>query len=81
MGQGDDVVRSAARFALDPTRTSLRRLDAALHAGRVATWPVATYLPYLWQLDRHNFLKPEVTKTFADRVGHTRIRTALSANA
>lgn len=29
-----------------------------------------TYLPYLWRPDRHMFLKPEVTKDFAARVGH-----------
>ena len=29
-----------------------------------------TYLPFLWRLQDHMFLKPEVTKDFASRVGH-----------
>ena len=30
----------------------------------------ATYLPFLWRPETHMFLKPEVTKDFALRVGH-----------
>jgi hypothetical protein len=41
-----------------------------LHKYDNAKWPVATYLPFLWQPDRHMFLKPTVTKDFATRVGH-----------
>jgi len=37
--------------------------------GRVATWPVATILPFLAQPDRHMFLKPEPTKRAAERLG------------
>ena len=29
-----------------------------------------TYLPFLWRPEEHMFLKPEVTKDFAARVGH-----------
>ena len=35
-----------------------------------ASWTVATYLPFLWRPETHMFLKPEVTKDFAERVGH-----------
>ena len=35
-----------------------------------AKWTVATYLPYLWLPEQHMFLKPEVTKDYAARVGH-----------
>jgi hypothetical protein len=31
---------------------------------------VATYLPFLWRPEQHMFLKPEVTKDFAARIGH-----------
>jgi len=37
--------------------------------GRVATWTVATILPYLAQPDRHILLKPEVTKKAAESLG------------
>jgi hypothetical protein len=30
--------------------------------GRVATWPIATLMPFLAQPDKHMFLKPEVTQ-------------------
>lgn len=33
--------------------------------GRVATWPVATIIPFLMQPDRHLFLKPTVTERAA----------------
>ena len=31
---------------------------------------MVTYLAYLWRPEHHMFLKPEVTKEFAARVGH-----------
>lgn len=34
--------------------------------GRVATWPIATILPFLAQPDRFMFLKPEVTQAAAE---------------
>ena len=36
-----------------------------------------TYLPFLWRPDAHMFLKPEVTRDFAARVGD-RFDTAYS---
>jgi hypothetical protein len=37
--------------------------------SRVATWPVATILPFLAQPDRHMFLKPGLTREAADALG------------
>jgi len=34
------------------------------------SWPLVTYLPYLWAPEDHVFLKPESTVDFAERVGH-----------
>ncbi|HEY4114042.1 MAG TPA: hypothetical protein VGM17_08280 [Rhizomicrobium sp.] len=45
-------------------------MEAALKPHENAKWTVVTYLPYLWRPDHHMFLKPEVTKDFASRVGH-----------
>lgn len=36
---------------------------------RVATWPVATILPFLAQPERHLFIKPDPTNAAADRLG------------
>lgn len=66
----DAVVQAAATFAKDGDKNSLGRLEAKLKPYDCAKWTVATYLPYLWQPDRHMFLKPEVTKDYAARVGH-----------
>jgi hypothetical protein len=37
--------------------------------ARVASWPIATFLPYIASPDRHMFLKPEKTRKAADRLG------------
>lgn len=66
----DKVVRAAAEFARDTDTNSLVQLENALKPYGSAKWTVATYLPYLWLPDRHMFLKPEVSKDYAARVGH-----------
>jgi hypothetical protein len=67
---GDAVVRTAAAFAQECDKSSLRRLESVLKLRDCAKWTVATYLPFLWRPDHHMFLKPEVTKDYAARVGH-----------
>jgi hypothetical protein len=37
--------------------------------GRVATWPVATLMPFLARPDKHMLLKPEVTQEAESRLG------------
>jgi hypothetical protein len=66
----DAVVRAAAAFAQDADAHSLGRLESALRPCESAKWTVATYLPFLWRPERHMFLKPEVTRDYAARVGH-----------
>lgn len=66
----DKFVQAAARFTLDCSKSSLLALETALKPHESAKWTVATYLAYLWQPERHMFLKPEVTKDFSARVGH-----------
>lgn len=66
----DDFVRAAARFTVDGSKLHLRAMEQALKVHDSAKWTVVTYLPYLWRPDAHMFLKPEVTKDFATRVGH-----------
>lgn len=67
----DAYVNAAARFAVTPTKTTLGALDAILRPHDCAKWTIVTYLPFLWRPDVHMFLKPEVTKDYAARVGHS----------
>jgi hypothetical protein len=66
----DPFVRAAAAFAADPTDAALRRLDGILKPHDCAKWTIVTYLPFLWRPEAHMFLKPEVTRDYAVRVGH-----------
>jgi hypothetical protein len=66
----DAFVKAAAVFAVAPSPSALRGLEAILRPYDCAKWAVVTYLPFLWRPEAHMFLKPEVTKDFAIRVGH-----------
>ena len=66
----DAVIRAAADFAINGDKKALARLEGVLKPLDSAKWTVATYLPYLWRPEQHMFLKPEVTKDYAARVGH-----------
>ena len=67
----DRFVRAAARFAIGGgAPAELAEMEAALAPHEIAKWTVVTYLPFLWRPEQHMFLKPEVTKDFAERVGH-----------
>lgn len=68
--RADAFVRAAARFAEGDIADGLRDMAATLAPHGCAKWTVMTYLPFLWRPDRHMFLKPQVTKDFAERVGH-----------
>lgn len=67
----DAFVRAAARFALHAGDRELAELESVLRPYDCARWTVVTYLPFLWRPDAHMFLKPEITKDFASRVGHS----------
>jgi hypothetical protein len=68
--RADDFVRAAARFTLGDGKPALLDMERALKPHDSAKWTVVTYLPYLWRPEAHMYLKPEVTKDFAERVGH-----------
>jgi hypothetical protein len=65
----DAFVRAAAHFTLGAGSSALKEMDHILRPFDNAKWTVVTYLPFLWRPDRHMYLKPEVTKDFAARVG------------
>ena len=68
--QGDAFLTGAVSFAEGDVAGGLAAMIAAIKATSSASWPMLTYLPYLWRPDHHMFLKPQVTCDFADRVGH-----------
>jgi hypothetical protein len=66
----DIFIRAAARFTMGETKSALLEMERALKPYDSSKWTVVTYLPFLWRPETHMFLKPEVTKDFAARVGH-----------
>lgn len=45
-------------------------MASAVHQHGRVSWPILTYLPFLWDYQQQMFLKPTVTTDFASRVGH-----------
>jgi hypothetical protein len=63
-------IRGAAAFANGAVDDGIGAMRNALKPFEIAKWTALTYLPFLWRPDAHLFLKPEVTREFAERVGH-----------
>jgi len=66
----DGFIRGAAKFTVGDKNGGLLEMAQNLRPSESAKWTVVTYLPFLWRPSEHMFLKPEVTKDFAERVGH-----------
>lgn len=66
----DAFIQAAACFALEDIRPALAAMEHLLAQHDSAKWTVVTYLPFLWSPEDHMFLKPRVTRDFAERVGH-----------
>lgn len=67
---GDAFIRGAARFTLGDVKGGLAEMEKAAQPHEAAKWTLVTYLPFLWRPETHVFLKPQVTKDYAERVGH-----------
>jgi hypothetical protein len=67
---GAAFLKAAALFASGDWAQGGNQMTAAIKAHGTMTWPIATYLPFLWDCTNHMFLKPTVTVDFAQRVGH-----------
>lgn len=61
---------AAARFASGGVGEGLAAMRRAAAPHDAAKWTILTYLPFLWRPETHLFLKPEVTKDAARRLGH-----------
>ena len=57
------------REVFEPFAESVCALPSMPGKHRVASWPVATILPFLAQPKKHMFLKPQFTKEAAERLG------------
>jgi hypothetical protein len=67
---GPAFLASAARFTVKPSQQELSSLTQLLKPYPALRWAAVTLLPFLWRPDEHLFLKPEITRDFAERVGH-----------
>jgi hypothetical protein len=67
---GPAFLAAATRFAAGEYAAGIAGMAAAMKGHGHLSWPIATYFPFLWDPARHMFLKPEVTRDFAERTGH-----------
>ncbi len=67
---GGAFLRAAAAFAHGELAAGIAGMRKAIAPHRSLSWPIATYLSFLWSPDTHMFLKPNVTRDFAERIGH-----------
>jgi len=68
-GQGRNFIEAAASFTNGHYASGLQGMKTAMGSKRF-TWPIASYLPFLWRPEYHMFLKPQITTDYAERVGH-----------
>lgn len=60
-----------AGFASGQIKWACESLSREFADDGVATWPVLTYLAFFWRPEKHAFLKPDFTKEYSRRVGHS----------
>lgn len=68
---GPAFVRAAAQIADGAISEGLKAMSELGKRHGKLSWPMATYLPFFWRPETHMFLKPEVTRDFAERIGHS----------
>lgn len=68
--EGPVFLRAAAKFASGHHAEGAQGMENALKKYGSQSWPKATYFGYLWRPAGNMFCKPEVTKDFAQRIGH-----------
>ena len=68
--KGSEFITAAAKMAEGDIAAGLSEMTAIAKNIDKKSWPLVTYLPFLWKPDQHMFLKPMVARGFAERVGH-----------
>jgi hypothetical protein len=66
---GARFVCGAAHFTAGQHAMGIEAMTTAVHPHGRISWPIITYLPFLWAPADHMFLKPTVTCDFSARVG------------
>jgi len=67
---GSAFLRAAATFTNGDYANGIDGMRKAVQPYGSFTWPIATYLPFLWAPETQMFLKPTATRDFAERIGH-----------
>ncbi len=65
------LIEILARFASGEIQWACETLSHEFADDGIATWPVLTYLAFFWRPETHAFLKPDFTKEYSRRVGHS----------
>ena len=66
---GPEFVKSAARFLQGDRQLGIDGMIRALSPHGRISWPLITYLPFLWNFRAEMYLKPTVTLDFSQRTG------------
>lgn len=69
--KGVNYLSALVELAEGDTNKAFSKLDGLMREHGQPSWPCATYLPFFWQSTSTMFLKPQVTRDFAERVGHS----------
>jgi len=68
--RGREFIKAAPEMTGGDVVAGLSKMTAIAVDIDRKSWPLVTYLPFLWKPEAHMFLKPTVATGFADRVGH-----------
>ena len=68
---GPHYLNAAAELATGSAGVALSTMDKLMRKHGQPSWPCATYFPFFWRSNAAMFLKPQITKDFAERVGHS----------
>jgi hypothetical protein len=67
---GGAFLQAVATFANSDSNSRIAGMRTTIVPHGTLTWPIATYLPFLWSPNKQMFLKPPATRDFAERIGH-----------
>ena len=66
---GPRFLKGAARFLAGDRIAGIESMNGALASHGRTSWPLITYLPFLWDYRDQMFLKPTATLDFSQRTG------------
>lgn len=66
-----DYLKICTDFALGEIEDASAEFSFTFKGDNVAKWPALTFLPFFWKPESHMFLKPQFTREYASRIGHS----------